>query len=81
MTGTTYSLPAAATMALAAHVINELRGTVLALPVLLAMYRSGGTSMAIWLGICSLAGIAITLLAPWFAIHFVRRHWTAKLVR
>src|SRR5512140_503947 len=53
----------AARVAIAAHVMNELRGGALAVPVLLAMYRSGGAWMAIWLGICSIVGIAITVSA------------------
>src|SRR5258708_39317052 len=80
MTGATSYLPTAGTMAFAAHVFNEVRGAVLALPVMLAMYQSGGTWMAIWLGICSLAGIALSVFAPWLAIHFVRRRWTARIV-
>ena len=38
-------------------VINEIRGLVLAAPVLYAMYEAGGTAMAIWIGFCSLAGV------------------------
>ena len=34
--------------------LNELRGVVLAVPMLYGMYQAGGTLMAIWLGICSL---------------------------
>ena len=45
-------------------VANEVRGFVLAAPVLYALYESGGTLMAIWLGFCSLAGIAISVVAP-----------------
>jgi len=45
-------------------VANEVRGFVLAAPVLYAMYESGGTLMAIWIGFCSLAGIAISVVAP-----------------
>ena len=28
------------------------------------MYQAGGTAMAIWLGFCSLAGIALSLIVP-----------------
>jgi hypothetical protein len=49
---------------LAALVANEVRGIVLAGPVLWGMYEAGGTAMAIWLGFCSLAGIALSVFAP-----------------
>jgi hypothetical protein len=48
-------------------VTNEVRGFVLAAPVLYAMYLAGGTAMAIWLGICSLAGIALSVALPVYA--------------
>jgi hypothetical protein len=51
---------------LAALVANEVRGLILAGPVLYAMYEAGGTVMAIWLGFCSLAGIALSVVAPLF---------------
>ena len=47
-------------------VANEVRGFVLAAPILYGMYQAGGTLMAIWLGICSLAGIALTVVGPLF---------------
>ena len=48
-------------------VLNEVRGFVLAVPVLYAMYLAGGSLMAIWLGICSLGGIALSVIVPAFA--------------
>ena len=42
-----------------AILLNEVRGIVLAGPVLYMMYRDGGTWMAMWLVFCSLAGIAL----------------------
>lgn len=47
-------------------VVNEVRGLILAGPVLYGMYEAGGTAMAIWLGFCSLAGIALSVFAPLF---------------
>ena len=47
-------------------VANEIRGIVLAAPILYTMYASGGTMMAIWLGFCSLGGIALSVAVPWF---------------
>ena len=49
-----------------AFVANEIRGFVLAAPVLYGMYQAGGTMMALWLGFCSLAGIALSVVAPLF---------------
>ncbi|MEP5937523.1 MAG: hypothetical protein ABJ239_04290 [Erythrobacter sp.] len=50
-----------------ALIFNEVRGVVLAVPVLYAMYQSGGSAMAIWLGVCSLGGIALSVIVPIFA--------------
>ncbi|MEO8547570.1 MAG: hypothetical protein ABI422_04305 [Sphingomicrobium sp.] len=47
-------------------VANEVRGLFLAGPVLYAMYAAGGTLMAIWLAVCSLAGIALSIIGPLF---------------
>jgi len=30
------------------------------------MYEAGGTVMAVWLGVCSLAGIALSVMVPMF---------------
>ena len=49
-----------------ALVANEVRGFILAAPVLYAMYLSGGTAMALWLGFCALAGIALSVAGPLF---------------
>lgn len=54
-----------------ALVFNEVRGVVLAAPVFYGMYVAGGTWMAIWLGFCSLAGIALSVLAP---LYLARRY-------
>ena len=51
---------------LAALVANEVRGLVLAGPVLYGLYEAGSTAMAIWLAFCSLAGIAISVFVPLF---------------
>ena len=54
-------------------VANEIRGFVLAAPVLYAMYEAGGTAMAIWIGFCSLAGIALSVVAPLFVVKKLQR--------
>jgi len=51
---------------LAALVANEVRGVILAGPVLYGMYEAGGTAMAAWLALCSLAGIALSVFGPLF---------------
>ena len=47
-----------------AYLANEIRGFILAAPVIYAMYRAGGAGMAMWLGFCSLAGIMLSVVAP-----------------
>lgn len=56
-----------------ALILNEVRGMILAVPVLYAMYEAGGTLMAIWLGFCSLAGIALSVIVPMFAVKKVQK--------
>jgi hypothetical protein len=53
-------------------VFNEVRGLILAGPVLYGIYQAGGSLMAIWLGICSLAGIALSVVVPLFAVRKLR---------
>lgn len=45
-------------------VANEVRGLILAAPVLYGMYLAGGTLTAIWIGLCSLGGIALSVVVP-----------------
>jgi hypothetical protein len=47
-------------------VVNEVRGLILAAPILYGMYAAGGSWMALWIGFCSLVGIAISVAAPLF---------------
>jgi len=49
---------------LALLLVNEVRGFVLAAPVLYGMYEAGGAIMAVWIGVCSLAGIALSVIGP-----------------
>jgi hypothetical protein len=63
---------ALAKSALVLLVTNEVRGLILAGPVLYAMYQAGGTLMAIWLGFCSLAGIALSVVVPMIAAKRLR---------
>lgn len=50
-------------------VVNEIRGLILAAPVLYGMYHAGGTAMAIWIGFCSLAGILISVVGPLLVVR------------
>lgn len=50
-----------------AIVANEVRGAVLAAPVLYGVYTAGGTWMAIYLAACSLGGIALSVIVPVYA--------------
>ena len=52
-----------------AIVFNEIRGLILAAPVLYGLYLSGGTAMALWLAFCSLAGIALSVIIPIFVVR------------
>ena len=52
--------------AIALIVANEIRGLIMAMPIFYAMYAAGGDAMAIWLGICSLAGVALSVAIPIF---------------
>lgn len=62
---------------IAALVANEVRGLLLAVPVLYEMYAAGGTWMAIWIGLCSLAGIAASVVAPIFVAKKLKL-WPGK---
>jgi hypothetical protein len=53
-------------------IANEVRGFCLALPVFWTMWQSGGTLMALWLGLCSLIGIALSVLLPMWALKRLR---------
>ena len=48
-------------------IFNEIRGLILTAPVLYGIYQAGGSLMAIWVGFCSLAGIALSVAIPLFA--------------
>lgn len=54
-------------LGLVALVANEIRGVVMAAPVLWLMLQSGGNAMAVWVGVCSLAGIAVSVAVPAYA--------------
>lgn len=57
---------------------NEVRGLVLAAPVLYGMWTSGGTAMAIWLGFCALGGIALSVIVPLVAYKKLDKYVQSK---
>lgn len=59
-------------------VFNEVRGLILAAPVLYGMYQAGGTLMAIWLGACSLGGIALSVIVPMLAAARIKKFALAR---
>ena len=61
-----------------AMIFNEVRGLVLAAPVIYGMWTSGGSAMAIWLGICALGGIALSVIVPMFAYKKLNKFVKSK---
>lgn len=53
-------------------VFNEIRGLILAGPVLYGVYQAGGTWMALWVGFCSLAGIILSVCVPLLAVNALK---------
>lgn len=58
---------------------NEIRGLVLAGPVIYGMYQSGGSAVAIWIGLCSLGGIALSVIVPLVAARKIQKFAEARL--
>jgi hypothetical protein len=52
---------------------NEIRGFILAAPVLYAIYEEGGSLTALWIGFCSLCGIALSVALPMLAVKRLQR--------
>ena len=63
-----------------AMIFNEVRGLVLAAPVIYGMWSNGGSAMAIWLGICALGGIALSVIVPMFAYKKLDKFVKSKAV-
>lgn len=63
-----------------AMIFNEVRGLVLAAPVIYGMWSTGGSAMAIWLGICALGGIALSVIVPMFAYKKLDKFVKSKAV-
>lgn len=52
--------------------LNEIRGIVFTAPVFYALYQSGGTLLAIWMAVCALGGILLSVLVPLFAAKKIK---------
>ena len=63
-----------------ALIFNEVRGAVLAVPVLYGMYQAGGSWMAIWVGFCSLVGIALSVVLPLIAAKKIQKFADEKIL-
>ena len=62
-------------------IFNEVRDAVMAVPVLYAMFMAGGSWMALWVGFCSLAGIALSVVVPLIAAEKIQKFADAKLLK
>lgn len=62
-------------------VANEVRGIILTAPVFYGIYQAGGTMAAIWLGLCSLGGIALSVIVPLFAARKLKAAIARKQAR
>lgn len=60
-------LKAALSLGALALIANEIRGLIMAAPVIYGLWVSGGTLMAWWIAICSLGGIALSVIVPVWA--------------
>jgi hypothetical protein len=49
-------------------VLNEVRGLIMAAPIIYGLIVTGGTRMALWVAFCSLAGIALSVVVPAYAL-------------
>lgn len=60
--------------------LNEVRGLILAAPVLYGMFAYGNTAMQIWVGICILGGIALSVIVPAWAYRKAEKKLSSVLV-
>jgi hypothetical protein len=60
-------------------IANEIRGFVLAAPVLYGLYAAGGTLAALWIAFSSLAGIALSIIVPVVAAKKLKQHQLSRV--
>lgn len=58
---------------------NEVRGLILAGPVIYGIFQSGGTAVAIWVGLSSLGGIALSVIVPLLAAQRIQKFARTRL--
>lgn len=61
-----------------AMVANEIRGLILAMPVIYGIYEAGGALTAVWIGLCSLGGIALSVIVPILVSRKIRKRWLRR---
>ena len=64
-----------------ALIFNEVRGAILAVPVLYGMYQAGGSWMALWIGFCSLVGIGLSVILPLIAAKKIQKFADEKVFK
>jgi hypothetical protein len=57
--------------------VRNVIGLIAVVPIFAELIRQGGTLMAIWIGVCSLAGVALNIALPTLAYRKIR----ARLAR
>ena len=57
-----------------AFILNEIRGAILALPVIYTMWHAGSDAMKLWLCFCTIAGIGLSVVVPMWAM----RSWSRR---
>jgi len=45
------------------------------------MYESGGTLFSIWIGLCSLGGIVLSVIVPLIAANKIKKYSSAWLAK
>jgi hypothetical protein len=54
-------------------VLNEIRGVVMAGPVMVALYRHGGAGIGLLLGVCTLIGIGLSVVVPLLVARYISK--------
>lgn len=54
---------------------NEIRGIVIAAPILYGMFVYGETWMQWWVGICMLIGIFLSVVIPTWVLRWIERRF------
>lgn len=52
--------------------VRNVIGLIAIVPIFAELIRQGGTLMAIWIGVCSLAGVALNIALPALAYRKIK---------